>query len=254
MKFVGAVATIILALGAALGQGSDGFAIKGQFTGKVKAISYYRTYLIRNYVHVDPSKQLIAREMYDAAGQLVQSSEFGTAEERTSYRSINGQATKLVEYFDLAGNPQPTLASTFSAAAALYSQNDLCPKFILRAEQGPGARTNLTREVCEDGSTRAWETNYFDEHHVFITYHREDEKGRSWETTETYDAAGKNTGFSYTANTLIKPKYTQVITYVDEKLDDRRNWIQVVATVSGIARPKEIAAQFVDERQLTYFP
>jgi len=234
------------------GQESKNLAPGEKLNGRVREITYYRTYSIWKGTPGSGERQRLGKDIFDSTGKLLQTSRFGTGEERTTFMIVNGQLQTAVLYFNLDGKPNPALANEFVFSIAEPKQVGLCPNYTTREERGPAENITIEREICPDGSIRRSITTEFTREKKLFAESVEDAKGRSWQTNNHFSADGQYSGFTYAVNDPPR-RWRQEVTFSEERLDEQKNWVRCKTTVINLAIPGRISYESIEERQITYF-
>jgi hypothetical protein len=221
--------------------------------GRVKTVTWSRTYLIRKRTRVNEDRQVVGKDVFDASGKIIQTSVFGNGEERTLFEYGVHNVKTTVKYFDLQGRLAPKLAAEFSAPYEDSFQSDLCQSFGIQYERGPSENIKIEREICPDGSVRRTITSEYTPTNLLFSLLTEDAKGRTWEIRNHFNPNNQYKGFTFSVNNLRRPTYCQEIIFSEEKRDRHDNWIQSVASVSPCGEPNNLYYQYLEGREISYY-
>jgi len=235
-----------------LGQESKNLAPGEKLNGRIREITYYRTYSVFRGITSDGKTQITGKDLFDSNGKLVQTSLFGNGEERIIFEIVDGKLKSVVSYFDLDGKPNPLLAKDFSASTGDPKQVGLCSNYTTRQERGPAENIDIDREICADGSVRRTVTTEFTADGRLFAERVEDAAGRSWQRNNHFSADGWFSGFTYTVNDPPR-QYRQEITYSEETLDKEKNWLRCKTTAINLAIPGRISYEYLEERRIVYY-
>jgi hypothetical protein len=246
------VAILSLFLLALIANGQEPAGINdSELRGRVKFISYERTYFVYKRSHVDRLAEQIYLDLYDMDGFKKQSSVFGNGERRTVFERSGKIVNARVMYFDEFGRLLPE--ESFSPFVNDISELGLCKNYTIKKWNDRKGKVTQITETCADGALRAQETFEFDQRDRDVRYFREDAKSRTWEQISVYDTLDNLVEFRHTVNDTKQPKYTQMVQYVQYKFDEQKNWTEVICSAFDSLHPGELIYQFNERRRVTYF-
>ena len=236
-----------------LGQTSNNLSENERLKGRVKSVTYLRTYRIWKSQSIAQKPEITGKDLFDASGTLFQTSTFGNGEERTTFEKRGDKYLSTVLYFDTSGKAVENSGKDFKANTEEPFQSDLCPNFDYQSEDQPDRGIVIDREICSDGTIRRTLTSEFNQRKDLLRYLVEDDKGRSWETVNHFADDGTYAGYRYTVTNLKNPRFCEDLRYSDETKDREGNWIRSSASVTRCDKPERIIYQYIEERKIEYF-
>ncbi len=224
-----------------------------KLNGKVKTVTWERTYLTRNSRPADNEKETIFIDQYDADGQISQISTFGNGEERTIFDRSTGKLKITNLYFDALGNPIAPGSEKFIGKTSDPTYDGLCKDFTKRQQENQKEKTILVYEICSDGASRASTKFEFSAENRLVHSLREDGRARSWDFSYTYGANGEISESGRIIDNGKQPRFSQEVKYVILEYDKMHNWIRSIVSNFDSRRPGQLVHQFVDNRKIIYY-
>lgn len=223
------------------------------FKGKVRLVTYVREVWIVGGRNVPPQPAVISRSEFGTDGRIIQSSFYGNIERRTKYGYKDGVRTESYSYFDPSGNPIAADNAKFEPAVDVAYQNDLCPDYSIKTEKDKAAGIEHITETCTTGERRAITKIERNADSTYVRELREDAKGRTYETIAVFSSKDVVKEFRYLVNNLKLPKYSFEIKCVNHEFDSKGNLIKVICSATHSSRPYQVAGQYAEKFEFTYF-
>lgn len=227
-----------------------------QYKGKVRLITTSREFLMMNGRAIPSLTMYNDQREYNEYGRLVRWSVFGkgNVEQRNLYTESDGKVNIEVLYFDSStGKPIPPQKTPFVSNIERSITGDLCSNFSEKAEVDAKAGIRRVTEICDSGSIRSKIVIEFNSDNTYVRRVLEDAMGRTYEAIFIYDSRSFITETRYIADEIKTPKYSWNQTYVNHKVDEIGNLIEVLGTGIHSSRPNEVSIQFIDRNEFVYF-